>query len=56
MICIYFSFKYTINRWPGGDDGPGLAWYFVTGPDIIFLMFLGFMYLVNTLCNAIYKN
>ena len=28
---LYLPYRYAINRWPGGDDGPGMAWVFLVG-------------------------
>jgi hypothetical protein len=28
---LYLPYRYAINRWPGGDDGPGIAWVFLVG-------------------------
>lgn len=28
---LYFPYRFAIDRWPGGDDGPGMAWLFLVG-------------------------
>jgi hypothetical protein len=28
---LILPFRYALKRWPGGDDGPGLAWGFIIG-------------------------
>jgi len=28
---LYFPYRLAITRWPGGDDGPGMAWFFILG-------------------------
>jgi hypothetical protein len=30
--CALPTFLFAMNQWPGGDDGPGMAWAFVVGP------------------------
>ena len=33
---LYLPYNFAISRWPGGDDGPGMAWLlFVGGGAII---------------------
>ena len=32
LCCALPTFLFAMNRWPGGDDGPGMAWAFVIGP------------------------
>ena len=29
--ALFFPFYFAISRWPGGDDGPGMAWLIVIG-------------------------
>jgi hypothetical protein len=28
---LYLPFNFAASRWPGGDDGPGLAWIMLVG-------------------------
>ena len=28
---LFLPFRFAIKRWPGGDDGPGMAWAFFVG-------------------------
>jgi len=28
---LVFSYHYAMSQWPGGDDGPGMGWFFIVG-------------------------
>lgn len=31
IVALPFTSRYALTRWPGGDDGAGLAWGFIVG-------------------------
>ena len=40
------SSSFAMTRWPGGDDGPGLAWSFLIGLGTIGTLMLGVVLIV----------
>ena len=40
---LFFPYRYAIARWPGGDDGPGMAWLILVGGGSLIAAFLAIM-------------
>lgn len=43
---LFLGFRFAMNRWPGGDDGPGLAWLFVVGAGSSLASFVAVVFIV----------
>lgn len=31
LLCLFATYAFALEQWPGGDDGPGMAWAFAVG-------------------------
>lgn len=40
IIGLLGTYWWALKGWPGGDDGPGLAWAYVIGPISVFESFV----------------
>ena len=40
ILGLLGTYWWALKGWPGGDDGPGLAWAYVIGPISIFESFV----------------
>src|SRR5512135_131116 len=46
---LFLPFYYAIRHWPGGDDGPGLAWGFLIGGGSCIAAIIAIVFLLMTI-------
>jgi hypothetical protein len=51
VLCLhgllFLPFFFAHNRWPGGDDGPGLAWLMLIGSGSFVALILAFVFMAR---------
>jgi len=46
ILLLLASWYWAMHHWPGGNDGPGLAWYFLIGGASLISAILGTLLLL----------